>query len=253
MGSDIPLPPLDKKAPPLFNYFRQLFAQVTNPPFDAIREEIVTDTSVYIGKDGNILEERPENCHVLKIENPILTETDMLKIKALNKDGLKSAVIPITYYIGTSLEKAVKRLFIEADKAYHDGAAILILSDRDVDEYHCPIPSLLAVAALQQYLVSTKKRTAVAMILESAEPREVHHFAALLGYGACAVNPYLAHETIRSLISDGTLDKDFYAAEDDYNSAILHGIVKIVHAFVGFNSSQKEQVKAGSEIIPYER
>ena len=240
MGSDIPLPPLDKQSPPLFNYFRQLFAQVTNPPFDAIREEIVTDTSVYIGKDGNILEERPENCHVLKIDNPILTETDMLKIKALDSKGLKSAVIPITYYIGTSLEKAIERLFIEADKAYRDGASILILSDRGVDEFHCPIPSLLAVAALQQHLVSTKKRTAVAMILESAEPREVHHFAALLGYGACAVDPYLAHETIRSLISDGTLDKDLYAAEDDYNSAILHGIVKIASK-MGISTIQSYQ------------
>ena len=240
MGSDIPLPPLDKQSPPLFNYFRQLFAQVTNPPFDAIREEIVTDTSVYIGKDGNLLEERPENCHVLKIENPILTETDMLKIKALNRDGLKSAVIPITYYIGTPLEKAIERLFIEADKAYRDGATILILSDRGVDEFHCPIPSLLAVSALQQHLVSTKKRTSVAMILESAEPREVHHFAALLGYGACAVNPYLAHETIRSLIDEGTLDKDFYAAEDDYNSAILHGIVKIASK-MGISTIQSYQ------------
>jgi len=240
MGSDIPLPPLDKQSPPLFNYFRQLFAQVTNPPFDAIREEVVTDTSVYIGKDGNILEERPENCHVLKIENPILTETDMLKIKILHSDGLKSAVIPITYYIGTSLDKAIERLFIDADKAYRDGASILILSDRGVDEYHCPIPSLLAVAALQQHLVSTKKRTAVAMILESAEPREVHHFAALLGYGACAVNPYLAHETIRSLIEDGSLDKDFYAAEDDYNSAVLHGIIKIASK-MGISTIQSYQ------------
>ena len=240
MGSDIPLPPLDKQTPPLFNYFRQLFAQVTNPPFDAIREEVVTDTSVYIGKDGNILEERPENCHVLEIENPILTETDMLKIKALNQKGLKSAVIPITYYIGTSLDKAIERLFIDADKAYREGATILILSDRGVDEYHCPIPSLLAVSALQQHLVSTKKRTAVAMILESAEPREVHHFAALLGYGACAVNPYLAHETIRSLIEDGSLDKDFYAAEDDYNSAVLHGIVKIASK-MGISTIQSYQ------------
>ncbi len=240
MGSDIPLPPLDKQSPSLFNYFRQLFAQVTNPPFDAIREEIVTDTSVYIGKDGNLLEERPENCHVLKIENPILTETDMLKIKALDRDGLKSAVIPIIYYIGTPLEKAIERLFIEADKAYRDGASILILSDRGVDEFHCPIPSLLAVSALQQHLVSTKKRTAVAMILESAEPREVHHFAALLGYGACAVNPYLAHETIRLLIDEGTLDKDFYAAEDDYNSAILHGIVKIASK-MGISTIQSYQ------------
>ena len=240
MGSDIPLPPLDRKSPPLFNYFRQLFAQVTNPPFDAIREEVVTDTSVYIGRDGNILEECPENCCVLKVENPILTETDMLKIKSMKVKGHKTAVIPITYYKGTPLEKAVERLFIDADKAYRDGADILILSDRDVDEFRCAIPSLLAVASLQQYLVATKKRTAVGMILESAEPREVHHFAALLGYGACAVNPYLAHETIRDLIDEGTLDKDFYAAEDDYNSAVLHGIIKIASK-MGISTIQSYQ------------
>ncbi|MDE7097771.1 MAG: glutamate synthase large subunit [Ruminococcus sp.] len=240
MGSDIPLPPLDDSDPPLFNYFRQLFAQVTNPPFDAIREEIVTDTSTYIGEDGNILEEKPENCHVLKVENPILTSTDMLKIKSMKVDGLKTAVIPITYYIGTSLERAIERLFIDADKAYRDGANILILSDRDVDEYRAAIPSLLAVAALQQHLVSTKKRTAVAIILESAEPREVHHFAALLGYGACAVNPYLAQATIRDLIDTGMLDKDFYAAEADYNSAVLHSIVKIASK-MGISTIQSYQ------------
>lgn len=240
MGSDVPLPPLDNENPPLFNYFRQLFAQVTNPPFDAIREEIVTDTSTYIGEDGNILEEKPENCHVLKVENPILTSTDMLKIKSMKVDGLKTAVIPITYYIGTSLERAIERLFIDADKAYREGANILILSDRDVDEYRAAIPSLLAVAALQQHLVSTKKRTAVAIILESAEPREVHHFAALLGYGACAVNPYLAQATIRDLIDTGMLDKDFYAAEADYNSAVLHGIVKIASK-MGISTIQSYQ------------
>lgn len=240
MGSDIPLPPLDDNNPPLFNYFRQLFAQVTNPPFDAIREEIVTDTSTYIGEDGNILEEKPENCHVLKVENPILTSTDMLKIKSMKVDGLKTAVIPITYYIGTSLERAIERLFIDADKAYREGANILILSDRDVDEYKAAIPSLLAVAALQQHLVSTKKRTAVAIILESAEPCEVHHFAALLGYGACAVNPYLAQATIRDLIDTGMLDKDFYAAEADYNSAVLHGIVKIASK-MGISTIQSYQ------------
>ncbi|MCR4647302.1 MAG: glutamate synthase large subunit [Oscillospiraceae bacterium] len=240
MGSDVPLPPLDKAHPPLFNYFRQRFAQVTNPPIDAIREEVVTDTTVYIGEDGNLLTEQPENCHVLKVENPILSETDMLKIKALHVPGLRAAVIPITFYIGTTLERAIEQLFIEADRAYRDGANILILSDRDVDESRCAIPSLLAVAALQQHLVSTKKRTAVSIILESAEPREVHHFAALLGYGACAVNPYLAHETIHDLIRNQQLDKDHYAAEDDYNSAVLHGIVKIASK-MGISTIQSYQ------------
>ena len=227
MGADVPIPPLADEKAPLFNYFKQLFAQVTNPPFDAIREEIVTDTSVYIGSDGNILDEKPENCHVLKIHNPILTNTDMLKIKNMNVPGIKPAVIPLTYYKNTNLAKAIDQLFLKADKAYKDGANILILSDRGVDEYHVAIPSLLAVSALQQHLVSTKKRTSVSMLLESAEPCEIHHFATLLGYGACAINPYLAQETIRNLVDTGALDKDYYAAVYDYNSAVLHGIVKI--------------------------
>ncbi len=227
MGADSPIPPLSKADYPLFNYFKQLFAQVTNPPFDSIREEIVTDTSVHLGSDGNILVEKPENCHVLKIHNPILTNTDMLKIKNMNVPGLKTAVIPITYYKNTSLEKAIAHLFLKVDKEYKEGANIIILSDRDVDEYHVAIPSLLAVSALQQHLVSTKKRTSVSMILESAEPCEVHHFATLLGYGACAINPYLAQETIRNLVETGALDKDYYAAVNDYNDSVLHGIVKI--------------------------
>lgn len=248
MGSDIALPPLDKRNVPLFNYFRQLFAQVTNPPIDAIREEIVTDTSVYLGRDGNILEDSAENCRVLKIDNPILSGTDLLKIKNIKIIGFKSAIIPITYYIGTSLEKAVEQLFIEADKAYREGANILILSDRNVDEYHAAMPSLLAVSALHQHLVDTKKRTKVAMILESAEPREVHHFAALLGYGASAVNPYLAHETIHNLIENGLLDKDFYAAEDDYDQAVLKGIVKIASK-MGISTIQSYQASRLFEAV----
>ena len=227
MGADTAIPPLSQKDGPLFNYFKQLFAQVTNPPFDSIREEIVTDTSVHLGSNGNILEEKPENCHILKIEDPILTNTDLLKIKNIDAPGLKSAVIPITYYKSTNLAKAIEHLFILADKAYKDGANIIILSDRGVDEYHVAIPSLLAVSAMQQHLVRTKKRTSISVILESAEPCEVHHFATLLGYGASAINPYLAQETIRDLVDSGSLDKDYYAAVNDYNDAILHGIVKI--------------------------
>ncbi len=227
MGTDTPLAVLSNGHKPLFNYFKQLFAQVTNPPIDAIREEIVTSTSVYLGKDGNILEEKPENCHVLKINNPILTNTDILKIKNMKVEGLKVATLPILYYKNTSMEKALDRLFIEADKLYRDGVNILILSDRGVDENHVAIPSLLAVSAMQKHLVRTKKRTAVAMILESADPRNVHHFATLLGYGACAVNPYLAIETIKQMVDSRLLNKDFTAAVNDYNSAICHGIVKI--------------------------
>ena len=227
MGTDTPLAVLSNSHKPLFNYFKQLFAQVTNPPIDAIREEIVTSTSVYLGKDGNILEEKPENCHVLKIHNPILTNTDLLKIKNMKVEGLKVGVLPILYYKNTSLEKALDRLFVEADKLYRDGVNILILSDRGVDETHVAIPSLLAVSAMQKHLVRTKKRTSVAIILESADPRNVHHFATLLGYGACAVNPYLAIETIKQMVDSHLLNKDFNAAVDDYNAAIMHGIVKI--------------------------
>ena len=245
MGSDSPLAVLSNKHQPLFNYFKQLFAQVTNPPIDAIREEVVTSTTVYIGEDGNILEEKPENCRVLKVNNPILTNTDILKIKNMNVEGFKVAVLPIIYYRNTSLKKALEHLFLEADRAHRDGANILILSDRGVDENHVAIPSLLAVSAVHQHLVRTKKRTSLAIILESAEPREVHHFATLLGYGACAVNPYLAQETIQQLIDSNMLDKDYYAAVEDYNSAIIHGIVKIASK-MGISTIQSYQ---GSQIF----
>jgi len=245
MGIDSPIPVLSKMHQPLFNYFKQLFAQVTNPPIDAIREEIVTSTSVYIGEDGNLLEECPENCRVLKINNPILTSTDLLKIKTMDVEGFKVRVIPTLYYKNTSLERAIEHLFVEADRAYRDGANILILSDRGVDENHVAIPSLLAVSALQQHLVKTKKRTAVAMILESGEPREVHHFATLLGYGACAINPYLAQDSIKQLIDNNMLDKDYYAAVNDYNDAVLHGIVKIASK-MGISTIQSYQ---GSQIF----
>ena len=245
MGTDSPLAALSSQPQPLFNYFKQLFAQVTNPPIDAIREEVVTSTTVYIGEDGNILEERPENCQVIKIHNPILTNTDMLKIMNMKVEGFKVAVIPILYYKNTSLKKALNRLNLEADRAYGDGANILILSDRGVDENHVAIPSLLAVSALHQHLVVTKKRTSLAVILETGEPREVHHFATLLGYGASAVNPYLAQEVIESLIERDLLDKDYYAAVDDYDNAILHGIVKIASK-MGISTIQSYQ---GSQIF----
>ena len=240
MGVDTPLAVLSEKQRPLFDYFKQLFAQVTNPPIDAIREEIVTSTTIYVGKKGNLLEEKPENCQVLKINNPILTNTDMLKIKQMHKPGFKVAVVPITYYKSTKLERAIDRLFVEVDKAYKDGANILVLSDRGVDENHVPIPSLLAVSAVHQHLVNTKKQTSLALILESGEPREVHHFATLLGYGACAVNPYLAQDSIQELIEEGLLDKDYYAAVDDYNAAVLHGIVKIASK-MGISTIQSYQ------------
>ena len=245
MGSDTPLAVLSHTHPPLFEYFKQMFAQVTNPPIDALREKIVTSTTVYVGAQGNLLEEAAENCKVLKIDSPILTQTDILKIKTMDAPGFRVRTVSICYYKNTDLEKAIERLFVDVDRAYRDGANILILSDRDVDEYHVAIPSLLAVGAVSKYLVRTRKRTAMALILESGEPRLVHDFATLLGYGACAVNPYLAQETIGMLIQDGLLEKDYYAAVSDYDKAVLAGIVKIASK-MGISTIQSYQ---GSQIF----
>ncbi len=240
MGIDIPIAVLSDKHQPLFNYFKQGFAQVTNPPIDAIREEIVTDTTVYAGSEGNLLQEKPENCAVLQINHPILTGVDMLKIKALDRPGLKTAVVSLLYFKNTPVERALDRLFVQVDKAYKNGANIIVLSDRGVDENHVAIPSLLAVSAMEQYLIRTKKRTAVSIILESGEPRDVHHFATLLGYGAIAVNPYLAHEAIAELIDTNMLDKDLYVAIEDYNRAVLGGVVKIASK-MGISTLQSYQ------------
>ena len=240
MGVDTPLAVLSEKHQPLFNYFKQLFAQVTNPPMDAIREEIVTDTTVYVGSSGNLLQEKAENCAVLQIHNPILTSVDLMKIRYMDRPGFHVETISLLYYKGSPLENALDQLFVNVDRAYKHGANILILSDRGVDENHVAIPSLLAVSALEQYLVRTKKRTAVSMVLESAEPRDVHHFATLLGYGAQAINPYLAQECVEELVTLGLLDKDPTAAINDYNSAILHGIVKIASK-MGISTIQSYQ------------
>ena len=245
MGSDIPLAVLSHTRPSLFEYFKQMFAQVTNPPIDALREKVITSTTVYVGGQGNLLEEQADNCKVLKITNPILTETDLLKIKSMDVPGFKVETLSICYYKNTDLEKAIERLFVDVDRAYRDGANILILSDREIDEYHVAIPSLLAVGAVSKYLVRTRKRTAMALILESGEPRLVHDFATLLGYGASAINPYLAQQTIGSLIDEGLLDKDYYAAVQDYNKAVLAGIVKIASK-MGISTIQSY---AGSQIF----
>ena len=240
MGTDIPLAVLSETHQPLFNYFKQLFAQVTNPPIDAMREEIVTDTTVYIGSDGNLLREQPENCRVLEIRQPILTSLELMQIRNMNRPGFRVQTISLLYYKNASLKNALDRLFIEVDRAYRDGTNIIILSDRGVDEYHMAIPSLLAVSATEQYLIRTKKRTAVSMILESAEPRDVHHFATLLGYGARAINPYLAQECVAELVEKDRLDKDPYQAIRDYNGAVLHGIVKIASK-MGISTLQSYQ------------
>lgn len=240
MGTDIPLAIYSKNHLSLFHYFKQLFAQVTNPPIDSLREEVVTDTTIYIGSDGNLLIDKSDNCTVLEVNNPILTSRDMDKIRQLNQTGFKNETISLLFYRGTSLKEALDNLFIECDKAYRNGANILILSDKGVDEGHMAIPSLLAVSALEQHLVKTKKKTDVSIIVESGEPRDVHQFATLLGYGATAIYPYLAHECIEEMIQLNMLDKEVNIAIDDYNEAILKGIVKIA-AKMGISTLQSYQ------------
>jgi len=240
MGTDTPLAVLSKQYRPLFDYFKQLFAQVTNPPIDAVRERIVTATNVYAGRNGELLNDKASNCNVLKINDPILSDLDLMKIGHLKKQGIEAAKVSTLYYKGTPLDRALSNLFVEVDRAYRKGASILILSDRGVDENHVAIPSLLCVSAVHNYLVRTKKCMAMSLILETGEPRDVHHFACLLGFGACAVNPYLAHATIKKLIDDGILVKDYYAAVSDYDRAVLDGIVRIASK-MGISTIQSYQ------------
>ena len=245
MGVDTPLAVMSEKHPSLFSYFKQLFAQVTNPPIDSLREKIVTDTTVYVGKDGNLLEPAAKNCRVLEINNPILTGTDLIKIAALNQPGLKAKTVSILFDIGDTakspaLEGVLENLFSQIDSAYSEGYNIIILSDRGVDKTHAAIPAILAVSAVEQYLIRTKKRTAVSIILETAEVRDVHQAAMCLGYGARAINPYLAHEAIAELIDQKLLDKDYHTAIDDYNKALINGIVKIA-AKMGISTIQSYQ------------
>lgn len=243
MGLDTPLAVMSDKHPSLYSYFKQLFAQVTNPPIDSLREKIVTDTTVYVGSDGDLFNEHGKNCRVLEINNPILTGTDIMKIKSLNQPGLKtkelSLLIPSTPSTGF-LKPAIDNLFKEIDSAYEQGFNIIILSDRGVDETHVAIPSLLAVSAVEHYLINTKRRTQISIILESAELRDVHQAAMCLGYGARAIWPYLAHECIAELIDQKLLDKDYHTAIDDYNKGVINGIVKIA-AKMGISTIQSYQ------------
>ncbi|MBQ5317446.1 MAG: glutamate synthase large subunit [Oscillospiraceae bacterium] len=240
MGTDKPIAVLSHMDPPLFSYFKQMFAQVTNPPIDSIREKVVTSSSVYLGHKGNILKEDENNCRVLKIHSPVLTNADMLKIRHTASDWFRTADISMLYTPGMTLEQAINGLYEQADKAHEENAAILILTDRGTDSEHLAIPSLLAVSALHSYLVRTRMNTAMSIIVESAEPCEVHHFAALLGFGAGAVNPYLALDTIRGLIAKGQIEKDYTSAVNDYINAAVSGIVKIA-AKMGISTIQSYQ------------
>ncbi|MDR3708900.1 MAG: glutamate synthase large subunit [Capsulimonadaceae bacterium] len=231
MGNDTPLAVLSDRPQTLFNYFKQLFAQVTNPPIDCIREEIVTSPIINIGGEGNLLDPRPESAHVIKLNAPILTNEDLAKLRKINQPGFRSVTIPILFdpKAGEAgLEAAMQSVFTQADVAIEDGVNIIILSDRGVDATHAPVPSLLAVSGLHHHLIREGTRTRVGLVLESGEPREVHHFSLLIGYGCGAINPYLAFETLDDMIAQGLLvGIDHKTACKNYIKAVVKGVVKV--------------------------
>ncbi len=230
MGNDTPLAVLSDVPQLLYNYFRQLFAQVTNPPIDAIREEIVTDTGVMMGTELNLLETLPENCRQIRIETPVLTNKDLAKIRHLDREHFRSETFPILFDPNegsAGMEAALERLFADVDAAIADGVNILVLSDRGMGPERAAIPALLAVSGLHHHLIRTGMRTQVTLILESGEPREVHHFAVLIGYGASAINPYLGYETLEVMAQEGMLgDTNAETAIYNYRKALIKGVVK---------------------------
>lgn len=231
MGVDTPLAVLSNSPQLLFNYFKQLFAQVTNPPIDAIREEVITSTTVYIGSQGNILEDSKDNCKQIKLLSPILSNEDLLKIKYLRSEDFKAKTISILYGKENGkydLEKALYNLSLEVEKACYENYNILVLSDKGLNNKLIPIPSLLALSSVHNYLIKKGLRSKIDIIIESAEPREVHHFATLISFGASAINPYLAYESIRQLEDDNLLKEDYGISIKKYNKAILKGLVKII-------------------------
>ncbi len=233
MGTDTPLAVLSNRPHLLYNYFKQLFAQVTNPPLDAIREEIVTSLLVNLGGEGNLLEEHAEDCSVLQLDQPILTDNDLARIRELDTPSLKPQTLSMLYPRSdgaAGLKRAVERLRNEAVQAIQNGATILILSDRGLDADQVPVPALLATSAVHHALIRRQLRTRCALVIESGEPREIHHFALLFGYGASAVNPYLAFTTIEQMRSLGMLDQDCTAEEvqTNYIQAVGLGILKVM-------------------------
>ncbi|MBQ3761664.1 MAG: glutamate synthase large subunit [Clostridia bacterium] len=227
MGADEPQAVLSKTHPSLFDYFKQRFAQVTNPPIDALREKVKTDQSIYIGDDGNLLGSGKDNCTVLELPSPVLTEEELGRVRALRHAAFKVRTVSLLFDRKLSLKEATQAFFGACDRACTDGINILILSDKGLDENHLAIPSLLAVSALEQHLIRIKKRTAVSVILESGEPRDVHQLALLIAYGARAVNPYLAHDCVRALCDSGMIEKSREQALTDYNRALTAGVLKI--------------------------
>ncbi len=235
MGTDTPLAVLSDKPQLLYNYFKQLFAQVTNPPVDGIREEIIMSMHQCIGGEHNLLEPGPESARVIKIRSPLLTNEELEKIRELDgtgPGGFKSITLPITFNVRQGvrgLELALNFLCMQADDATRDGNSILILSDRGVNRENAAIPALLAISAVHHHLIKNGKRTHVGLVLESGEPREVHHFALLIGYGAAAINPYLSFETIDGLIESGHLTGvDYHGAVKQFIKAANKGVMKVM-------------------------
>ncbi len=244
MGIDTPLAVLSEKNQILYNYFKQLFAQVTNPPIDALREELITATETFLGAVGNIIDPQPGDARRLKLKYPVLSNQDLERIRQLDRPGFKTATLPMFFVAGgdgRSLESAIEALFAAADKAIANGANIIILSDRDVSEALVPIPALLATSALHHHLNRLGTRPRISLLVESGEPREVHHFALLLGYGASAVNPFLAFEAVDGLIRDGMLtDITREEAIAHYVKAAIKGIVKVLSK-MGISTIQSYQ------------
>lgn len=230
MGYDAPIAVLSDRPQRLFSYFKQMFAQVTNPPIDAIREELVTSTLTTIGPERNLLNPEPESCRHIRLESPILSNEDFAKLRHVHRPGFKSMTIPTLFPVAEGAEglrKAIDTLCSAADRVIEKGHNILILSDRGVNEEQAAIPSLLAVSSLHHYLIRKETRTKVSILLESGEPREVHHFALLLGYGVSAVNPYLAFETLDDMISQGMLRGISHEkAVKNFIKAATKGVVK---------------------------
>ena len=232
MGNDAALAVLSDQPQLLYNYFKQLFAQVTNPPLDGIREELVTASDVYMGTEQNILEALPESARQIKISTPILTNQEMAKIRHLDQPGFQSRVLPMLFRVDegvAGLEKALEQMYEAARQAIADGVNVLVLSDRGVGRFDAPIPALLAVSGLHHFLIREELRTQAALLVESGEPREVHHFSLLIGYGATAINPYMAYETIGDMIRQGMLtDIDEYTAVKHYIKAAVKGVMKVI-------------------------
>ena len=232
MGTDTPLAVLSDKPQLLYNYFKQLFAQVTNPPIDCIREEIVTSAETTIGAERNLLKPEPESCHLLELKSPILTNEEFAKIKHLDQAGFKSRILPILFQVKDgekALRDAMEELCAQASKAIAEGINILVLSDRGLTREQAPIPALLAVAGLHHHLIREGTRTRAGLVLESGEPREVHHFSLLIGYGAGAINPYLAFETLDEMIRQDFLKGiPHKTACKNFAKAAVKGVVKVI-------------------------